>query len=97
MQRIGGHFQPEPAQGERDLGTGQGLATGQRLEEHVAERRGETAQVAVDDLAGRDPEDLLGPAVERADAVIPPDRHHAARHALEDLLAELLLALEPMM
>src|SRR5947208_3377752 len=91
---ISRDLEPEPAQRELDLVAARRASRPQRVEEHVAQRRRKRAEVLLEDLAGRELENLLGPAVDRADALIAPDGDDAARHVGQDALAELLLTLE---
>src|SRR5207249_10835333 len=83
-----------PGQRGLDLVTSRRAPGLQRIEGHVAQRRRERAQVLLENLAGRQLENFLGPPVDRADALVATDGDDAARHVGEDALAELLLALE---
>src|SRR4030095_15278899 len=69
----------------------------ERFEEEISERRGEDAQIAVEHVPRGHTEDFLGAAVHDHHALLGPNGHHAARHALEDSLVELLLVLELVM
>src|SRR5262245_7173379 len=71
---IGGDLEPETAQRELDLVPARRSPRLERVEEHVAQRRRQRAQILLEDFAGRQLQYLFGPAVDRADALVAADR-----------------------
>ena len=95
--RVRRDLERKVAERQLHLGAVHGATTRERLEEEIAERRGQDAQVMTDDIADRQVEDLLGAPVHGADLLVPADGDDAARHVREDLLIILLLPLDLVM
>ena len=91
---VGRHLDPQAPQRQLDLRARHGPTRRQRVEQEIAQRRGQDAQILTHDGVRGQAENLLGSSVHGADALITADRDHAARHVREDPLGELLFPLE---